>query len=445
MNGNNLRNGSMMESKKIFNTSLFVVYGLARLSLKDRFMVAHSRFWFLSLLLVGSVVNSGFGQDTTTTQAIRETKIALVMSFEVHRNGGIDPANPESPGVHPLSLPALHFYEGARLAVDSLTRKGFKYDLVCFESPTDSSNMEKLLDGLVEDSFTVFIGFVPDNLLPITVERTAEAGIKLILTQAYRPDAIRGHSHSALAYASTATQCSLVVDRFLKKFPNANFVVIKGKKHREKEVAEAFRAAVDTLASGTSTVRVVDLATSGVSAASGGVVSGVPNIIFFVSSEETVVNTGLASLAKSCPRNTIVCGMPTWVNFESIDFMSHERIQISLFDNNHVDYRDPERAKYRKRFVNAYWDDPLSSGYAGYDLFTYLVPLLRKYPNADLEELLVGDKKRPNPFYDFKEFPEGGFESHRMTITYLVEYRFIPMDKVDAFRKDLLKKKAKIK
>jgi hypothetical protein len=435
----------MMESNKVFMPPFNIGYILARLLSDFRFMICNIRFWVLTLWFFSVAINTSFGQDTTRTEAPRETKIALVMSFELNRNIGVDPANPESPGIHPLSLPALHFYEGARLAVDSLSRKGGAYDLVCFESPTDSSGMNRLLDVLEKDSFTVFIGFVPDNLLPMTVERTAEAGIKLILTQAYRPDAIRGHPHCALAYASTATQCSLVVDRFLKKFPDANFVIIKGKKPREKEVAEAFRAAVDTLVSGTSTVRMVDLATSGVSAASGGVVSGRPNIIFFVSSEETVVNTGLASLAKSCPRNTIVCGMPTWVNFESIDFMSHERIQISLFDNNHVDYRDPERAKYRKRFVNAYWDDPLSSGFAGYDLFSYLVPLFRKYPDAELEELLVGDKKRPSLFYEFVKFPEGGFENHRMTITYLVEYRFIPMDKVDAFRKEMLKKKAKIK
>ncbi len=420
--------------------------GLARLSLFMFIMRRQRSFFLIFSIFLSSICEISIGQDTTSTVATpRETKIALVMSFEVHRNVGIEPTNPESPGIHPLSLPALHFYEGARLAVDSLSRRGFKYDLVCFESPADSTNMEKLLDALEEDSFNLFIGYVPDNLLPMTVERTAKAGIKLLLTQAYRADAIRGQSHCALAYASTATQCSLVVDRFLKKFPDANFVVIKGKKPREKEVAEAFRAAVDTLASGTSTVRVVDLATSGVSAASSGIVPGRPNIIFFVSSEETVVNTGLASLARSCPRNTVICGMPTWVNFESIDFMSHERVQISLFDNNHVDYRDPERSKYRKRFVNAYWDDPLSSGYAGYDLFSHIVPLLRKYPDADLKELLVGDKKRVNAFYEFKEFPEGGFENHRMTITYLVEYRFVPMDKVDAFRKEMLKKKAKIK
>lgn len=428
----------------VFTRLTSTINGLARLSIFIKSMKVKNGVLIFSLLVGMAFSKSSYSQDTTAGKA-REIKIALVLSFEVQRNLSVDPSNPESPVIHPLSLPALHFYEGARLAVDSLNRKGSWYDLVCFESPTDSSTMDKLLDELEEDSFNVFIGYVPDNLIPMTMERTGKAGIKVILTQAYRSNAIRGQSHGALAYASTATQCSLVVDRFLKKFPNANFVVIKGKKPREKEVAEAFRAAVDTLVSGTSTVRVVDLATSGVSAASSGMVPDRPNIVFFVSSEETVVNTGLASLARSSPRNTIICGMPTWVNFESIDFMSHERVQISLFDNNHVDYRDPERSKYRKRFVNAYWDDPLSSGYAGYDLFTYLVPLLRKYPDAELKELLVGDKKRNSPFFEFKEFPEGGFESHRITITYLVEYRFIPMEKVDAFRKEMLKKKAKIK
>ncbi|MFZ9942841.1 MAG: hypothetical protein ACO3O0_04460 [Bacteroidia bacterium] len=399
---------------------------------------------FFCLLLTFSarctLAKEFYEQDTAETA--KPIKIALVMPFEVGRNAQVDPANPDGPWIHPFSLPALHFYEGARLAVDSLTKRGVRSSTVCFESPADSSRMDKLLDELARDSFNVIIGSVPDKLLPMTVERTEKEGMKLILTQALSAEPIRGHTHCALAYASTATQCSLVVDRFLKKYPNANFVIIKGKNPREKEVAEAFRAAVDTVASMTSTVRVVDLATSSSSSAASGVVPDRQNIIFFVSSDEPVVNPGLASLAKSCPRNTIICGMPTWVNFESIDFMSHERVQIGLFDNNYIDLTDPNRIKFRKRFVNAYFDDPLSSGFAGYDLFTYVVPLLKKYPEASLQELLVGEKKRSNKVYEFSEFPEGGIENHRMTLTLLVDYRFIAFEGVEMYRKEQLKKKS---
>jgi hypothetical protein len=407
------------------------------------FWLQFSKNRILRLLLFISAMfccyHPGHAQDSLVAE--KKLKVALVMSYEVGRNANIDPSDPESPGIHPFSLPALHFYEGSRLAIDSLSRRGQRYDLVCFEAPSDTSGMEKFLDQLTVDSFNVVIGYVPDNLLPMLVKRAKRDSIKLILTQALRSDPIIGHDNCALAYASTATQCSLVVDRFLKKYPNANFIIIKGRKPREKEVADALQAAVDTLASGTSMVRVVDLAVSGVSGASAGIVSDRQNIIFFVSSEEPVVNPGLASLARSCPRNTIVCGMPTWVNFESIDFMSHERIQICLFDNNYIDLSDPNRLKFRKRFVNAYLDDPLSSGYAGYDMFSYLMPLLKKYPDADLKDILIGDKKRVSPVYEFSQLPEGGFENHRMTITMLVEYRFIDINLVDAFRKERLKKK----
>ncbi|MEY3344061.1 MAG: hypothetical protein RL090_1745, partial [Bacteroidota bacterium] len=126
-------------------TSRYPGNSLARLLSGFRFMICNIRFWVLTLWLFSVCTKASFGQDSTSTEAPRETKIALVMSFEVNRNVGIDPVNPESPGIHPLSLPALHFYEGARLAVDSISRKGSAYNLTCFESPTDSSGMDRLL------------------------------------------------------------------------------------------------------------------------------------------------------------------------------------------------------------------------------------------------------------------------------------------------------------
>ncbi|MGR6086848.1 MAG: hypothetical protein ACU4F9_01610 [Arcticibacter sp.] len=358
-------------------------------------------------------------------------KIALVMPFEVSRNSEVDPDNPDGPWIHPFSMPALHFYEGARLAIDSLARNGINASTTCFETPVDSSSMKRLLAAIARDSFDLLIANIPDKLIQLAVDRTGDLGIKLILTQALSSAPIKGKSNCALAYASAATQCSLVVDRFLKKYPDANFVILKGKSPREKDAAEAFRAAVHTLTSKKSTAKIIDLSTANASSASSLLADERQNIILFVSSDEQVVNPGLTSLAKSSPSNTVICGMPTWMNFESIDFMSFDRIQISLFDNNYIDLLDPNRIKFRKRFVNAYFDDPLSSAYAGFDLLTYLVPMVNNKPNAKLKELFTGSKRNENRVFEFKSLPEGGFENHKITLTYLEDYRFVDFENME--------------
>lgn len=353
------------------------------------------------------------------------------MPFEVSRNSEVDPSNPDGPWIHPFSMPALHFYEGARLAIDSLARIGINANITCFETPVDSAGMKRMVATLARDNFDLVVANIPDKLIQLVVDKAGDLGIKLILTQALNSTSIKGKSNCALAYASAATQCSLVVERFLKKHPEANFVILKGKSPREKDAAEVFRTAVYNLKSKMSSAKLVDLSNASFSSVSSLLSPDRQNIILFVSSDEQLVNTGLTSLAKSCPPNTVICGMPTWMNFESIDFMSFGRIQISLFDNNYIDLLDPARLKFRKRFVNTYFDDPLSSAYAGFDLLTCLVPLVSEKPNAKFKEIFAGLKRNPNRVFDFKQLTDGGFENHQISVTFLKDYRFVDVKNLE--------------
>ncbi|MFM7902284.1 MAG: hypothetical protein ACKPAD_09905, partial [Bacteroidota bacterium] len=248
--------------------------------------------------------------------------------------------------------------------------------------------------------------------------------MKLLLIQAMSSEPVKGKGNCALAYASTATQCSLVVERFKKKYPSSNFIVIKGKSPREKELADVFRAA----ASKHHSVKMVDLSISGVSSVTDGISTSRQNIVLFVSSEESIVNSGVLTLAKVCPKNTIICGMPTWLNFESIEFLSVKGVRISLFDNNFIDYESPERAEFRKRFVQTYFDDPLASGYAGFDVFNQILPLIAKEPKADLDDLLNNRTEFSGRPFEFKKLLNGGAENHNITLTFLSDYRVIDMD-----------------
>ncbi|MFM7053544.1 MAG: hypothetical protein ACKOX7_02275 [Bacteroidota bacterium] len=379
------------------------------------------------LLSIMSLESLGFdvaGLIQDSSDDAKNIKVALVMPFEVARNEELDPANSDGPWIHPFSLPSLHFYEGARLALDSLDQLGLNCKITCFEPPTDSVGITRLINELKREGFDLLVGSFSEKLLHHVVRKTEAVGVKLLLTQAMSSEPVKGKGNCALAYASTATQCSLVVERFKKKYPSSNFIVIKGKSPREKELSDVFRAA----ASKHHSVKMVDLSVSGVSSVSDGISTSRQNIVLFVSSEESIVNSGVITLAKVCPKNTIICGMPTWLNFESIEFLSVKGVRISLFDNNFIDYESPERAEFRKRFVKTYFDDPLASGYAGFDVFTQILPLIAKEPKTDLDDLLNNRTKFSGRPFEFKKLLNGGAENHNITLTFLSDYRVIDMD-----------------
>jgi hypothetical protein len=57
--------------------------------------------------------------------------------------------------------------------------------------------------------------------------------------------------------------------------------------------------------------------------------------------------------------------------------------------------------------------------------------LVNNKPNAKLKELFTGIKRNENRVFEFKSLPEGGFENHKITLTYLEDYRFVDFENME--------------
>ena len=143
----------------------------------------------------------------------RKLKLAIVLPFELSRNSGVDASNPDGPGVHPYSMPSLHFYEGARLAIDSLLKNGYDFEYAAFETPQDSAGLRRMFIEMKSDSFNVVVGSFSDNLVAYAVDFTSRFQMKLVLTQALSPKACKGKDHCLIAFASTSSQCRFAVQK----------------------------------------------------------------------------------------------------------------------------------------------------------------------------------------------------------------------------------------
>jgi len=347
--------------------------------------------------------------------------VALIMPFDLKSNFATNEEGVSEPEIKQSSLPALSFYEGATIAVDSLKQMGKDVKLTAYDSPTDSTAIARLFSNQSLKDAGLVIGTFTNALVPVAASLAEKNGINLVLTQASSPDFLENKKNVALALPSTVTQCKEVVSTMLDKNPESNIILIYRTVKREEELAEFFRSEI-VKKKGSREFREINATDKGFTDIVKYLSKTKRNLIFVVSSDEAFISPLLPLLEEQNIFGIQIIGLPTWQNFESIDFMILKNVQVNIFDNNFIDYDDVERASFRKHFISRYYTDPLPSAFNGFDL-VYGVGQTSGSVKLNVNRVMEKSFEKSAHGYNFKEYNGGGMENKHISILRFNDYK----------------------
>ncbi|HEX5002069.1 MAG TPA: hypothetical protein VFW78_06210 [Bacteroidia bacterium] len=348
-------------------------------------------------------------------------RFALVMPFELSENFKTDTSQNgyAELEISQGALAGLHFYEGARLAADSLLSDSIHVTITGYDTPSDSAGTARLIGGGMLHDFDYVIAGVSPALAATAAAAAHRAGVHLLLTQAASADAVTGHPDVAIAGTSTFSQCKEMAAWISDTYPAANVILVYRKIKREDELAEVFRS---NLSSRTDRLPPVDFdaTTKTTEELQHYLHIEKRNIIVVVSSDEAFVKTTLTGINAFEMSGIYVCGLPTWTSFESIDFMNMENLRYFVFDNNFIDPSDPSSALLRKMFISKYNTDPLPQAYNGFEMVMALatdtvsgLPFCEKLSHAF---------KQNKRYHFISGQPGSGCENVRISVLEIADY-----------------------
>ncbi|MBL0072623.1 MAG: hypothetical protein IPP34_12820 [Bacteroidetes bacterium] len=305
--------------------------------------------------------------------------IVLMMPFALDKNFmSNDDSNEETePVIEPASIPALHCYEAALLAADSLKKLNREVKIVAMESPEDSLSLARaMISKQVKESDFIF-ATLPNTLSNAAAQLAQKNNVNLILTQAGTPQ--------FLTMLRTVLLPTLPQPRRLKRwlntcwstYTNANIILVFRNTKREDEMAAVFRQEM-LKSKGTSDFRDLNATEKPYKDIVNLLSKTKRNLVFIVSSDEAFVNPMLSLIEAQDIFGIYVSGLPTWQNFESINFMGFKNTQVFLFDNNFIDYDAPAVKLFRQKFISNYHNDPLPVSYMVFDIIIGLGKKIRK-------------------------------------------------------------------
>lgn len=363
--------------------------------------------------------------DTSTVKPVAvAATISVIMPFELRENFPHvteETAVPPEPFIAPNSLNAVHFYEGCLLAADSLVSNGKNLTVKAYEAPSDSVTLKRLLSNPAVKNSAVIFATLPNHLSSVAAGFAEKNKLPLVITSAPSADFLAGNPHVILSSASTITQCRMMVEKMLDLYPASNVIMAWRKVKREDELAAVFRSEIKKL-KGYASFHDINVQDKGYDGIMKVMSTSSRNLIFLISSDEALVNPFLNKIEEAGIAETVISGLPTWMNFESIDFISFKNLRIHVFDNNFINYDDPQRQNFRSVFIKKYFDDPNPSAFNGFDL-TYQIGRHYSGKESDLINLMNKAFNNIGPAFKFEAVPGGGFENKSISVLRYTDYK----------------------
>ncbi len=352
--------------------------------------------------------------ETPKPQPPKPLNFALLLPLDLKNQFVVDTSREAETAIDAASMNQLHFLEGALLAVDSLKQKGIIVNLKTFDTAIDSFSLTNLLyQKDVMNSDCIFASF-NGGFYTTAATIAQKHNNKIVFTSPAPASTIKQNKNVYLSVPATATQCSLTVNYIKKNYSDVKIYVVNREVKREKDVADIFKtnfasspvnyftwtaAKEDSLLTGFSTTR--------------------QNVVIITSSDEAFVSPLLSKINALNMANITIMGLPTWENFESIDFSALKNLNILYFTSSYFDITNGQVLAFRKKFLSKYNTEPLPSAFAGFDLVNYFAKQMAGEKNASQISVSLA------PYQFANDVPDNGFENKSIHILQVKDYSLI--------------------
>ena len=322
---------------------------------------------------------------------------------------------------------AIHFYEGAVLAVDSLRKAGNDIRLKVVDLPWNEERQVTKVWIQKYDTMDVVFSMLKGKPLKTLNRVLSGKKIPLISCATNSCAEVEKNPRAVCVQPSSLTQCALAGAYARDRFKSDNIIIITGTSDKEKERYAAFLSAFRDSAA-RARIKKVNLSEGGEPALTKALSLTYTNTLFFPSTDEDLVST-LYSILRSYEGTYRfrVVGLPVWQLFETMDPRMLEKYNTILFTAEYYSYDEHNTLLFRKKFRQSFSTEPRDAAYLGYDSFLQFGKLFidKQLPFDVPETNLKGLRGK----YQFYNADSAAAENHYIDMIKIENFRYVKMSR----------------
>ncbi len=375
-----------------------------------------------SLLKKDSVIVIDCGKQVSSNTY----RIALLIPFYLDRTYSIDTTDGKTPVSSYKSLNFIQFYEGVRIAIDSLKQCGLSLMIYVYDvnentnatdfvkQKTEMKNMDLIIGPFFMNNFAHFADWAKNN------------GINIVNPFTKKESVLENNPHAFKVMASDSSQAAKVLGFIAETYPGSNVIVVH--RNADSSLVSAFdvNAMMINHDKNLFAYHNINYSGKGFAALSDHLKSDVINVVITLVQGEAFVSAYIRNLNEAAYKHKIVLfGMPSWEQYPSLDLEYLMNLNLHIFDSYFIDYTKPETADFIKKFRRKYSTEPDYYGYQGYDLMMYFTGALGKF-GKNFQRCV----EQYNPVlleteYVFRKTTSGGYENISCMIFRYEDYTII--------------------
>ncbi len=329
--------------------------------------------------------------------------------------------------------PGLEFYEGAQLAIDSMSKEGLPLEIFIYDTRSAVISIQDQLAKSLTDSVHLIIAHCSPQEVKLFAEEGLKRNIPVINANLPNDGGVTGNPFFVVLNSTLKTQCEGIY-KYIQKYYSLNEIVMFRKKGQLEDLIKShFAEFTKSTSSIPLKIKYVDLIDSfTISQVRAQLDSNKQTLCIAGTMDETFgkrLTQYLSILKKQYP--VTVMGMPTWdaINFAKPEFKSVEILYSTPFYNAKVDKVSLSITNY---FNSKMYARPSDMVFRGYETTMRYSRLLVQY-GIDIASNL--GSKQHKIFTDFDIQPV--FGKQNMTLDYFENKRLYFIKWQDGFIKNV--------
>ncbi len=318
------------------------------------------------------VVELPCGIDNTTKKPIY--KVALMLPLFLSGFDQIDAVHPD-PKIFETSksFRFLPYYEGVRMALDSLEKQGLKIKLYVYDVDKDTANTRQLLKNPEMTSMNLIFGLLYHSNFQIVASFAKKNRIPLVNPISERSELIAGNPFIIKVQPPKSSQFKQMAAYLSTACAGGQVLIIRNGQYNDHDAPDHLKK---ECMERNLNVMIVE----GQEAAIGKYSKDKQNYVVVFSDSQTYILDllrGLYSLRNDY--NLTLLGLPDWTAIEGMENEYLVALKTHMMARSFVDYDNQKVKEFIARYQDIYKADPELLAFQGFDQAFYFLSALQAY------------------------------------------------------------------
>lgn len=274
---------------------------------------------------------------------------------------------------------AIEFYQGIRMALDSLERKGIRINTYFYDiDERDSTDLSKIFGKSEFRDMHLIIGPLYSANFMKVARLAKEKSIPIVSPVLQQNKILFRNPYVSKATPAVTTQLEQMAEYIAGKYADQNIILLSGKDTSfsnpvRKKLAEVLAAKKLSPADTLKEVKAVGSVSQYLSQSK-------TNIVIVPSNARVYVTDILGKMNVLAEKNNILLfGMPAWNTYENLDPNYLSNLHFHYATSSFIDYDNDTIKQFIIAYRAMYKADPSTYVFQGYDVTNYYLQALNKY------------------------------------------------------------------